>query len=229
VKGSRLYRKSSGKMAEVINNPAAGTNAAVENSEDSVEKKAGGPFSDGCVVAPCAPHYIGKTVVWLGPKRPYGLVFPFACFVGPDWPCMLCTYALFLVPSVFFLLLVGPKLTMVALVINLISFSGLMIAYTLAACSDPGVIPKNSADIEVEVPPNHTLCVKCNACRPPRAVHCYDCDACILELDHHCPWTGKCIGKNNLQFFYAFLSFLCLHLGVLIIELLVFLSATSEE
>ena len=36
--------------------------------------------------------------------------------------------------------------------------------------------------------------------------HCPDCDICIMGIDHHCPWTSKCIGKNNLYFFYAFLG-----------------------
>lgn len=49
--------------------------------------------------------------------------------------------------------------------------------------------------------------------------HCEDCDICvvgkiyfkifflILGLDHHCPWTSKCVGKNNLYPFYAFVAF----------------------
>ena len=35
--------------------------------------------------------------------------------------------------------------------------------------------------------------------------HCFDCNVCVEGYDHHCPWTGKCIGKNNLQYFYTFL------------------------
>lgn len=35
-------------------------------------------------------------------------------------------------------------------------------------------------------------------------VHCDECDVCIEGHDHHCPWTSKCIGKNNLQTFYGF-------------------------
>ena len=45
----------------------------------------------------------------------------------------------------------------------------------------------------------------CNTIRAPRTSHCYDCNACVLELDHHCPWMGKCVGKYNLCYFYAFL------------------------
>lgn len=33
-----------------------------------------------------------------------------------------------------------------------------------------------------------------------------------MQLDHHCPWTGKCIGKKNLCFFYAFLISLTVHI-----------------
>jgi hypothetical protein len=50
-----------------------------------------------------------------------------------------------------------------------------------------------------------TLCGLCNVYRIRGTAHCYDCNSCILELDHHCPWTGKCIGKHNLKPFYAFL------------------------
>lgn len=38
-----------------------------------------------------------------------------------------------------------------------------------------------------------------------KITHCDDCDMCIVKYDHHCYWTGKCIGKNNLFFFYPFM------------------------
>ena len=31
-----------------------------------------------------------------------------------------------------------------------------------------------------------------------------DCDVCFLELDHHCPFMGTCVAKNNLYPFYVF-------------------------
>ena len=49
----------------------------------------------------------------------------------------------------------------------------------------------------------------CNTIRAPRTSHCYDCNACVLELDHHCPWMGKCVGKYNLLYFYSFLWSIC--------------------
>ena len=86
------------------------------------------------------------------------------------------------------------------------SFLGLLGAYSLTACSDPGYIrpgADNAGDAEKG---GMTFCSICSVYRPPGAQHCYDCECCVEELDHHCPWTGKCIGKYNLKFFYAFLK-----------------------
>ena len=36
--------------------------------------------------------------------------------------------------------------------------------------------------------------------------HCSFCDYCVEGLDHHCPWSSKCIGDGNMIFFKAFLG-----------------------
>jgi len=57
-------------------------------------------------------------------------------------------------------------------------------------------------------------CSKCNIVIPKnlKSLHCDDCNACIIGYDHHCPWTGKCIGKYNLKYFYIFVNSLCIYL-----------------
>ncbi|CAD7953661.1 unnamed protein product [Amoebophrya sp. A120] len=51
--------------------------------------------------------------------------------------------------------------------------------------------------------------------------HCEFCDTCIQDFDHHCPWTGKCIGAGNIVSFYRFLSFSgCTILYMVVIVLL---------
>lgn len=37
-----------------------------------------------------------------------------------------------------------------------------------------------------------------------RVSHCYDCNVCIEDIDHHCPWMGKCIGRGNMNVFILF-------------------------
>ena len=40
-------------------------------------------------------------------------------------------------------------------------------------------------------------------------IHCGDCNVCVKGFDHHCPWTGKCIGKYNIIPFFCFVFGLC--------------------
>lgn len=53
---------------------------------------------------------------------------------------------------------------------------------------------------------NKRICRVCNLVIDLniKMIHCPDCDICVEELDHHCPWTSKCIGKNTLYSFYGF-------------------------
>ena len=55
----------------------------------------------------------------------------------------------------------------------------------------------------------------CNICKvgiDDTTIHCDDCNVCIegdlhyiIGYDHHCPWTGKCIGKGNIIYFRIFI------------------------
>jgi hypothetical protein len=49
-----------------------------------------------------------------------------------------------------------------------------------------------------------SFCRKCRFHVARGSFHCVYCDVCIEGYDHHCPWTSKCIGKNNLIRFYLF-------------------------
>lgn len=50
-----------------------------------------------------------------------------------------------------------------------------------------------------------TPCLQCRRPRPPRCHHCPVCQVCVLKRDHHCFFTGVCIGVNNLRHFAVFL------------------------
>ncbi|VDN08781.1 unnamed protein product [Dibothriocephalus latus] len=41
------------------------------------------------------------------------------------------------------------------------------------------------------------LCHTCGCVKPLRAKHCGQCNRCVDVMDHHCPVTNNCVGKNN--------------------------------
>ena len=169
----------------------------------------------------CCTSY-GRMHLICGPRA---ACFPAQLFVGPDWPCMCITLALISGLSYLWLENVARRLHPAIFVIGIVSAAVTGVAYLYAACSDPGLIfktPQNDAMRNVSGPKGWRKCGQCQIWRPPGASHCYDCDMCIMELDHHCPWTGKCIGQRTLQMFYVFTSTLCLHIIFVAITTLLF-------
>jgi len=150
--------------------------------------------------------------------------------LGADWPLCLCNAAFcILTPGGLQLALVEaphPALTV------LIGVSLAVTLYFLARCSfmDPGVLVAAETELVpsavhpdplmVEtvvtfacdqerrhtVMAGHAWCTTCLLRRTPRAHHCGRCGRCVSRWDHHCPWTGTCIGQRNYRYFYYFLS-----------------------
>lgn len=48
-------------------------------------------------------------------------------------------------------------------------------------------------------------CGYCDVVQPYGCMHCDFCGVCVEGFDHHCPWMGKCIGKDNICEFYTFI------------------------
>ena len=74
----------------------------------------------------------------------------------------------------------------------------------LTGCSDPGIVRPGSALAEDAESARGRFCDVCQIHQPLGTYHCEDCNACIEELDHHCPWMGKCVGKKNMRWFQLF-------------------------
>ncbi|CDW81230.1 dhhc zinc finger domain containing protein [Stylonychia lemnae] len=49
----------------------------------------------------------------------------------------------------------------------------------------------------------NAFCEPCNLQKDQTVYHCSDCDVCIKDLDHHCMFFSKCIGKGNVYMFYT--------------------------
>jgi hypothetical protein len=69
---------------------------------------------------------------------------------------------------------------------------------------------------------NFVICKKCKIVMDldQGTEHCTECDICIMGNDHHCQWTSKCIGKNNVFIFNFFIKLIFVHLIYMIFVLL---------
>lgn len=93
-----------------------------------------------------------------------------------------------------------------------------LISYIFTAIKDPG-IEFPSAELEMSEPEEFAerYCILCEHAQTPGTEHCSDCDICIRGYDHHCPWTGKCIGEGNILAFNVFVSSLLSSLLLIIL------------
>jgi hypothetical protein len=54
------------------------------------------------------------------------------------------------------------------------------------------------------------FCSKCQIFQAERTLHCLVC-GCVPMHDHHCPFTGCCIGQHNRKFFMLSSFYLAMH------------------
>ena len=111
-----------------------------------------------------------------------------------------------------------------------------MSSYLLTALLNPGIpnrdyYSKNFIENNPDLPSSSLVkCSKCNIVVPKkfRISHCSICQVCVKHHDHHCPWTGKCIGERNLTPFYIFLCFLLCYMFMSFITFLTYLFNWQE-
>ena len=133
--------------------------------------------------------------------------------IGPDRGLFACTSTLIVIPTALFCVFVAQNVVVILFGVLLACLA--LGSLLKAGMTDPGIIPKQPApptlptELEMIVEgAKLKWCTTCHIWRPERASHCNDCGNCVRKFDHHCPWTGTCIGERNYRYFIAFLTFL---------------------
>ena len=128
---------------------------------------------------------VGATWLICGKKRGR---WPLQWFVGPDWCCMLCTYTLVLVPTVAFIIFIGEHHWAARYGAVLTGSGATLVAFSSAACSDPGVRYREAGQEETE-----PTCIAVDGATSSGRTRLgrYECQVCVDDLDHHCRgWCG---------------------------------------
>jgi len=128
--------------------------------------------------------------------------------IGPHWPMYFCYCGIVsLFMGIIYFSKIWNKMPKIVRFLGETIYLFYFISYTLAFLLNPGY-PRNTIGRRTGKPRNeYYFCEICKfwIYKDSLASHCFDCNICIEGYDHHCPWTGHCIGKKNLLVFYMFL------------------------
>ena len=151
--------------------------------------------------------YLGQNkVMWKG-----------KLILGPDVKMSFVAQGLIWVPTIMFFAFVSPHVPVWVTIINILLFLSTVVWLFRTSTTDPGIMRRryppehdNHLPQETTIQCNgalvpYRMCRTCHIYKNPRASHCHVCDNCVERFDHHCPWTGTCIGLRNYRFFCRFL------------------------
>ena len=146
---------------------------------------------------------LGNCYSFLGNKNgdPY-------IIIGPNWNMYVMFAGGITIFFIFLFVKFGNYLSKINKILGVIFYLIYYISYTYTFMINPGY-PKNDNDSQNGEPRNKFN--YCDVCmiwtnKEKKVRHCNECDICIEGNDHHCPWTSKCVGKNNLISFYIFVG-----------------------
>ena len=126
--------------------------------------------------------------------------------IGPHWPLFACFFGTINILYFIITIKLWHKFGFKSKLINQISYWLYTLSYSYTSLINPGY-PKNNHERKTGYPRDEFYF--CSVCkfyvkRSTDASHCDECGICIEGMDHHCPWTSHCVGKNNIITFYIF-------------------------
>lgn len=159
---------------------------------------------------------LGNTHTFFGDDKGNPLII-----IGPHWPLFVLVN---LGSTIFFFVVIIIFWKFISNSLKLLGFSLyflFLLSYGLTGLINPGY-PEHDENTLKNKNKNKTgFCTVCKIwlSLEKKTKHCNHCNICVEGMDHHCPWTGKCIGRKNIIPFYIFvISFL----GFMIYCILIF-------
>ena len=166
------------------------------------------------ITKPFFYHKLGNCHAFLGNNNGNPIII-----IGPQWPMFIALTLLVNIIIWFFIIRFWSSYSKLFKSIGIFFDLFFQITFTYCFIIDPG-FPKNDIGRQTGIPKDkYKFCPECKFYYDinKKVNHCFDCGICIEGYDHHCPWTSKCIGKNNLYSFYSFMTGILLNFGYAII------------
>ena len=159
---------------------------------------------------------IGNTFTFFGDKDGSPLIV-----IGPHWPMYICLCSFICSGFACFFYFFWNTMSLFLKIVGVIIFLVFWFSYTITFLINPGIPKYDENAIMGQPREKYKFCGLCKIWinMDENTGHCFDCNVCVEGYDHHCPWTGKCIGKKNLAFFYVFLISILFVFGYFVLAL----------
>ncbi len=146
---------------------------------------------------------IGNTLCLLSDKYGNPLIM-----IGPHWPMYVCFCGLLTLGYISYFYHFFKQLNLFFKIFGISSYSLYFISYTGTFLLNPGYPERNEESLVGNPRIKYHYCFQCKIWIrvDMDASHCLECGVCIEGCDHHCPWTGKCIGRKTICYFYTFIT-----------------------
>ena len=146
---------------------------------------------------------IGHTLCLLGDKYGNPLIM-----IGPHWPMYVIFCGGVTVGYFYFFYYFFTRLNFFIKLLGLFSFFMYFISYSGVFLLNPGYPKRDENSLEGKPRMMFKKCVDCDIWEriDIKVTHCMECGVCVEGYDHHCPWTGKCIGRKTIKYFYWFIG-----------------------
>ncbi|KAJ1440384.1 Palmitoyltransferase, DHHC domain [Sesbania bispinosa] len=125
------------------------------------------------------------------------IIFIFFVIFGGVWAVYPVVFSVSLLCGIFH--------SIITAILSIATISSFSLAAFRCAGTPPNILWGSYPTVGKGDLDNYTFCYYCSKPKSPRAHHCRSCRKCILDMDHHCPFIGNCVGAANHRSFIAFL------------------------
>jgi hypothetical protein len=147
---------------------------------------------------------LGNTFSFFGDSNGYPLII-----IGPHWYLFLSVIFYFTLGYIAIHIFFGNYISFFMKIITFIIYLLFLSSFLYTGLINPGYPNNDINNIDfIEGKPKKCF-YYCTICKlwvneKKKVRHCKYCNICVEGMDHHCPWTGKCIGARNIISFYIF-------------------------
>ena len=173
-----------------------------KNTSDITHKKSKKKFKQKKNYKFCCKK-LGHTLCFFGDNYGNPLLM-----IGPHWPMYILFCGGVVAGYISFFINFYTKLSFIIKIFGIFSFLLYFLSYTGTFILNPGYPKRDENSLAGKPRVIYKKCVYCDIWErvDMGVTHCMDCGVCVEGYDHHCPWTGKCIGRKTIKYFYTFIT-----------------------